>query len=216
MRREPAKRPRNPPHARPAREGRLTDRSDAVGPEAPVQVLEHHVQELVRRPGHPLGREQAVHEQDGEGALRGGRQLVAAPFGDERMGQQPEPVRVFAGELDVGSAGGPEPTRTRSPRWWTVPSARCPGVGPGRALERTGGTKRLIVVSALGGRGSSAQQTRLARWGYRRAVGGARFAEVDRQEELVTAAGIPATVVRPPRLDDQPTSGHRVITGTHR
>jgi uncharacterized protein YbjT (DUF2867 family) len=67
----------------------------------------------------------------------------------------------------------------------------------------------ILVVSALGGSLSRRQQTAPARWVYARAVGSERFAEVDRQESILIDSGIPATVVRPPKLDDRPGSGYR-------
>src|SRR5690606_31476219 len=71
----------------------------------------------------------------------------------------------------------------------------------------------LVAVSALGGRDSRDRQSRLARWVYARAVGPERLAEVDRQEDLIREADVVATVVRPPRLDNGPSSGYRFVTG---
>lgn len=81
------------------------------------------------------------------------------------------------------------------------------------ALADADPAPHLVVVSALGGRASRDQQSRTARWVYGKAVGPERLAEVDRQEELIVASGLPATVVRPPRLDDRPASGYREVAG---
>ncbi|WP_147375572.1 NAD(P)-binding oxidoreductase [Jiangella rhizosphaerae] len=81
------------------------------------------------------------------------------------------------------------------------------------ALAQSGADSHLVAVSALGGHGSADQLSRAARWIYRRVVGADRLAEVDRQEELIRSSGIPATIVRPPRLDDRPASGYQEVTG---
>lgn len=80
-------------------------------------------------------------------------------------------------------------------------------------LKDSDSLRHLVVVSALGGSGSRRQLGLAARWVYRMAVGNERLVEVDRQEGLVAASGLRATVVRPPKLDDRPSSGYRKVTG---
>lgn len=81
------------------------------------------------------------------------------------------------------------------------------------AISKATACEHLIAVSALGGSGSLRQLTRPARWVYRMSIGAERLAEVDRQEDLIASSGLAATVVRPPRLDDRPGSGYRVVSG---
>ncbi len=81
------------------------------------------------------------------------------------------------------------------------------------AIDRVAPGAHLVAVSALGGQASRDQQTAPARLLYPRVVGAERLAEVDRQEALVAEWGGPATVVRPPKLDDRTATGYREATG---
>nr|BFE84348.1 hypothetical protein GCM10020093_069490 [Planobispora longispora] len=71
----------------------------------------------------------------------------------------------------------------------------------------------LVLVSALGGAASAGQLSRFGRMIYAAAVGRERLAEVDRQERLVTGTALSATLVRPPKLDDEPATGILEVTG---
>ncbi|GIN02059.1 hypothetical protein Pve01_37170 [Planomonospora venezuelensis] len=71
----------------------------------------------------------------------------------------------------------------------------------------------LVLVSALGGTASAGQLSWFGRMVYAAAVGRERLAEVDRQERLVAGAALPATLVRPPKLDDGPATGALEVTG---
>jgi uncharacterized protein YbjT (DUF2867 family) len=104
--------------------------------------------------------------------------------------------------LIVGAPSGTPPALVRSTATRVVADA-IRAAAPGA---------HLVAVSAVGGAASIAQLSWFGRMIYRRVVGDERLAEVTRQEEVIAAASIAATVVRPPKLDDAPATGARVVT----
>lgn len=78
------------------------------------------------------------------------------------------------------------------------------------ALEVQRPHAALVVVSALGGVRSETQLSWMAKKVYAKAVGRERFAEVDKQEDLVTGSDLTSILVRPPRLDSKPGTGPTV------
>lgn len=102
----------------------------------------------------------------------------------------------------LGVRLGQSPGRVRSEGTATLLAAMAaPDIaGPLRS-------RRLIVVSAVGGAGSLARCTAPARWLLPRLIGRERLQEVDRQEALVQASDLSWTIVRAPRLIDGPARG---------
>lgn len=88
-----------------------------------------------------------------------------------------------------------------------VGTVRSQGTENVIAAMRRHGVRRLVAVSAVGGRRSTAQMGAVTRWLYRRKIGAERLAEVDRLEDLVVGTDLVWTLVRPPRLVDEQPDG---------
>ena len=78
------------------------------------------------------------------------------------------------------------------------------------------GARRLVAVSAVGGRRSADQLGAVTRRVYRRTIGPDRLAEVDRLEDLVVGSDLDWTLVRAPRLVDKQTKGRPRATDAAR
>ncbi|MBG0814591.1 NAD(P)-dependent oxidoreductase [Planomonospora sp. ID82291] len=143
-------------------------------------------------------------------ARRPDRVAAGSPGTRLRRGDATDPAAV----RDAVAAAEAVVTLVAAPRGEAPGTVRSQATGVllSAAREAAPGA-HLVLVSALGGAASAGQLSWFGRMIYAAAVGRERLAEVDRQERLVTGATLPATLVRPPKLDDGPATGALEVTG---
>ncbi len=92
-------------------------------------------------------------------------------------------------------------------------TVRSEGTANLAAQMHAHGVHRVVAVSTIGVGSSVADQTRIARRLWPRLAGRERIAEAKRAEAEISspAYGLAWTVVRPPRLTDDPATGAAVV-----